>query len=84
MNFVPNEDKTGVVRVEEFENPVTPAQQIANERIKKGLKHKVPSILELKSGKLTDEQTGFFLENLDPSKMDDEMCEFWDRLLIEM
>ena len=55
-----------------------------NERIRKGLKYKVPSILDLKLGKLNDEQIGFFLENLDHGKMDDEILEFWDRLISEM
>ena len=32
----------------------------SNERIRKGLKYKVPSILDLKLGKLNDEQIGFF------------------------
>ena len=59
-------------------------KQIANSRIRKGLKYKVPSILELKTGKLTDEQIEFFTENLDDEKMDDEISEFWDRLLAEM
>ena len=52
----------------EIENETTPAHQIANNRIKKGLKHKIPSILELKKGTLNDGQIGFLLENLDPEK----------------
>ena len=84
LNFYPNEDNTGVVRVTEFENPNTPAQQIANERIRKGLKHKVPSILKLNLGQLTDEQIGFFLVNLDHNNMDDKVREFWDRLISKM
>ena len=62
----------------------TQKKKIANERIKKGLKYKVPSILELKSGILNDEQTGFFLENLDPEKMDDEIREYWDRFISDI
>ena len=62
----------------------TQKKKIANERIRKGLKYKVPSILELKSGILNDEQTGFFLENLDPEKMDDEIREYWDRFISDM
>ena len=84
MNFYPNQDKTGVVRVLEIENETTHAHQIANNRIRKGLKHKIPSILELKKGTLNDGQIGFLLENLDPEKMDDEICEFWDRFISEM
>ena len=76
LNFYPNEDITGVVRVAEFKNPNTPAQQIANERIRKGLKHKVPSILKLNLGKLTDEQIGFLLVNLDHNYMDDKFVNF--------
>ena len=83
-NFYPNRDKTGIVRVVELENETKPAEQIANSRIRKGLKYKVPSILELKTGKLTDEQIEFFTENLDDEKMDDEISEFWDHLLDEM
>ena len=63
MNFYPNQDKTGVVRVEELENWRTTAEQIANERIKKGLKHKVPSILKLYSGEHSDEKIEF-LQNI--------------------
>ena len=84
VNFYPNQDKTGVVRVLEIENETTHAHQIANNRIRKGLKHKIPSILELKKGTLNDGQIGFLLENLDPEKMDDEICEFWDRFITEM
>ena len=62
----------------------TQKKKNSNERIKKGLKYKVPSILELKSGILNDEQTGFFLENLDPEKMDDEIREYWDRFISDM
>ena len=80
MNFVPNEDRTGVIRVLELENEITPAQQIANARIRKGLKHKIPSILELKKGKLSDAQIDFFNENLDYDKMDDEIMEYWQNV----
>ena len=48
------------------------------------MKYKVPSILDLKSGILNDEQTGFFLENLDPEKMDDEIREYWDRFISDI
>ena len=44
-NFCPNEDNTGVVRVVEIDNEDTKEKK-SNERIKKGLKCKVPSILE--------------------------------------
>ena len=54
LNFCPNEEKTGVVRAVEFENEDT-KEKIANERIRKGLRYKVPSILDLKSGILNDE-----------------------------
>ena len=84
VNFYPNQDKTGVVRVLEFENEIIPAHQIANERIRKGLRYKVPSILKLNKEILSDEQFGFLVENLDNEKMDDEICEFWDRILTEM
>ena len=84
VNFYPNQDKTGVVRVLEIENETIPAHQIANERIRKGLRYKVPSILNLKKGTLSDEQFGFLVENLDNEKMDDEICEFWDHLISEM
>ena len=60
-NYYPYCEKTGVVRVVEFENVTTPAEQIANIRIRNGLKHKVSSISQLKTGKLTDEQIDFFL-----------------------
>ena len=43
-NFYPNRERTGVVKVVEFENVTTPAEQIANERIRKGLKYKIPPI----------------------------------------
>ena len=59
-DFCPNEDNTGIVRVKKFNNEDTQAQKIANERIKKGITYNVPSILELKTGKLTDEQIVFF------------------------
>ena len=59
-------------------------KKIANERIRKGLKYKVPSILELKSRMLNDEQIGFFLENLDHEKMDDKIIEYWDRFISDM
>ena len=50
----PNEDNIGVVGVTKFNNEDTQAQNIANERIKKGIIYNVPYILELKTGKLTD------------------------------
>ena len=59
-------------------------KKIANERIRKGLKYKVPSILELKSGMLNDAEIGFFLNNLDPDKMDDEIHEYWNRFISDM
>ena len=83
-NFYPNREKTGVIRVVEFENVITPAEQIANIRIRNGLKYKVPSISQLKTGKLTDEQIDFFSENLDDEKMDDEISKFWDDYLTQM
>ena len=48
------------------------------------MKYKVPSILDLKSGILNDEQIGFFLDYLDDEKMDDEIREYWDRFISEM
>ena len=80
-NFYPNRDKTGVVRVVELENETTPAEQIANIRIRKGLKYKIPSISQVKTGKLTDEQIEFLRKNLDDEKMDDEISEFWEHYL---
>ena len=84
VNFYPNQDNTGVVRVLELEDDTIPAHQIANERIWKGLKHKVPSILKLKKGTLTEEQIDFLVENLENEKMDDELCEYWDRFISVM
>ena len=80
-NFYPNREKTGIVRVVELENETTPAEQIANIRIRKGLKYKIPSISQVKTGKFTDEQIKFLRENLDDEKMDDEISEFWDHYL---
>ena len=82
-NFYPNRERTGVVKVVEFENETTPAEQIANERIRKGLKYKIPSITELNRDKLTDRQVGFITENLDRDKMDDEISEFWNDYLTQ-
>ena len=59
MNFYPNEDHTGILRIIELENETTHADQVANARIRKGLKHKVPKILDLKEGELTWEQIRF-------------------------
>ena len=59
----------------ELENETIPAHQIANERIRKGLRYKVPSIMELKRGFLTEEQLDFLVENLDNEKIDDDLCE---------
>ena len=84
VNFYPNQDNTGVVRVLELENETIPAHQIANERIQKGLKYKVPSILKLKKGTLTEEQIDFLVESLANEKMDDELCEYWDRFISVM
>ena len=67
-NFYPNTEKTGVVRVVEFENETTPAEKIANARIREGLRYKVPSILKLYNGRLTEEQIDFLAENIDGEK----------------
>ena len=67
-NFYPNQDKTGVVRVLELGNETISAHQIANESIRKGLRYKVPSILKLNKGTLSDEQFEFLVENLDNEK----------------
>ena len=82
-NFYPNRDKTGVVRVVELENETTPAEQIANIRIRKGLKYKIPSISQVKTGKLTDEQIEFLRKNLDDEKMDDESWNFGNTILLK-
>ena len=55
--------------------------KIANIRIRKGLKYKIPSISQVKTGKLTDEQIEFLRKNLDDEKMDDEISEFWEHYL---
>ena len=60
MNFYANEDRTGIIRITELENELSPADVIANERIRRGLKYKVPSIMSLQEGDLTDEQKEFF------------------------
>ena len=62
VNFYPNQDKTWVVRVLELENETIPVHQIANERIRKVLRYKVPSILKLNKGTLSDEQLEFLVE----------------------
>ena len=77
MHFYPNQDKTGVIRVEELENERTTAEQIANERIKKGLKHKVPSILKLNSGELIDEEIEFFYRIFLQDFAELELCTFF-------
>ena len=79
MNFYANEDRTGVLRITELENEETPDDQIENARIRRGLKYKVPSILCLQVGDLTEKQKEYFQENLDHEKMDDENMEFWQR-----
>ena len=84
MNFYANEDRTGIIRITELENELSPADVIANERIRRGLKYKVPSIMSLQEGDLTDEQKEFFLENMDDEKMDDEILEFWQSICDEM
>ena len=80
MNFYPNH----TMRVEELEDERTIAEKIAHERIRKGLKHKVPSILKLNPEELTEDEIGFFTEYLDHEKLDDEILEFWDRLFSEI
>ena len=72
MNFYPNEDNTKILRIVELEHETTHADQVANARIRKGLKHKVPKILDLKEGELTWEQIRFFHNHLDHEKMDYE------------
>ena len=76
VNFYPNQDKTGVVRVLELENETIPAHKITNERIRKGLRYKVPFILKLNKGTLSDEQFEFLVEHLDNEKIDDKISEF--------
>ena len=53
MNFYANEDRTGIIRIIELENEETPADMIANDRIRRGIKYNVPSILSLREGELT-------------------------------
>ena len=77
-NFYPNEDNTGVLKIDELEQETSAADQITNERIRKGLKHKIPLFKDLKEGQLTREQIGFFHYHLDHEKMDDEI---WQTLL---
>ena len=84
MNFIPNEDNTGVLRIVELEQETTAADQITNEFIRRGFKHKVPSILDLKRGELTWEQIRFFHNHLDHEKMDDEIMEYWQSLFDEL
>ena len=84
MNFIPNEDNTGVLRIVELEQETTAADQITNERIRRGLKHRVPSILDLKEGELTWEQIRFFHNHLDHEKMDYEIMEYWQTLFDQL
>ena len=37
-------------------------------KIREGLKHKVPKILDLNKGTITDEEVKFFRENIDHEK----------------
>ena len=43
-------------RIDEPAIEESPAEIIANDRLKKGLKYEIPSILDLKHGYLTDEE----------------------------
>ena len=47
MDFYANEDRKGVIRITELENEETPENQIANSRIRRDLKYKVPIIMSL-------------------------------------
>ena len=51
--FYANEDRKGIIRIIELENEETLADMIANDRIKRGLKYNVQSILSLREGELT-------------------------------
>ena len=84
MNFHPNEDNTGILRMVELEQEISDSDQITNERIRKGLKHKIPLLKNFKEGQLTREQIGFFHEHLDNEKMDDEIMEYWQTLFDEL
>ena len=80
MNFIPNVDNTGVLRIVELEQDTTAADPITHERIRKVLKHQVPLLLDLKRGERTWEQIRFFHNHLDHEKMDDEIMEYWQSL----
>ena len=54
--YYENEESTGVKRIIEPTTEETSAEIIANYRVKKGLKHNIPSMLDLKHGYLTDKE----------------------------
>ena len=58
--FYANEDRKGIIRIIELENEETPVDMIANKRIRRVLKYKVPSILSLREVELTEEQKELF------------------------
>lgn len=77
VSYHANEDNTGVNRIDEPTSEESPAKIIANDRVRNGLKCKIPSILELKHGYLTDEEKYFFPEELNIKSMDDDLMEYW-------
>ena len=77
VSYHANEENTGVNRIDEPASDESPAEIIANDRVKQGLKYKIPSILELKHGYLTDEEKDFFREELNIETMDDDLIEYW-------
>ncbi len=77
VSYHANEDNTGVNRIDEPATEESPAEIIANDRVKKGLKYDIPSILDLKHGHLTDEEKEFFRAELDFTSMNDDIMEFW-------
>ena len=81
MNFYPNEDNTGILRIVKLEQETFAADYMINESIRRGLKHEIPLLQDLKEGHLTREQIGFLHEHLDHEKMEDEIMEYWQMLL---
>ena len=81
INFYPNEDNTGILKIDELEQETSAADQITNKRTRKGLKHKITLFKGFKEGHITREQIGFFHYHLDHEKMDNEIMEYWQTLL---
>ena len=60
INFYPSSEKRGVIRVVEIENETKPSEQKANLRIRKSIRYKVPSILQLKQENSQLSKLSFF------------------------